>query len=63
MTMLIVRQVEYLWPPCTFLEPDGTPTVEAVGGDGGGGVVTVVPVTLLGPLSAATGSSPSARRE
>ena len=38
-------QVEYLWPPCTFLEPDGAPTVEAVGDAGSAGVVTVVPVT------------------
>ena len=36
-------QVEYLWTPCSFLEPSGTAVVEAVGSDGGG-VVTVVPV-------------------
>jgi hypothetical protein len=38
------EQVEYLWAPCSFLEPSGAAVVEAVGSDGGGGVVTVVPV-------------------
>ena len=40
-------QVEYVWAPCSFLEPSGAPAVEAVGdSDGEGGVVTVVPVCI-----------------
>jgi hypothetical protein len=37
-------QEEYLWAPCSFLEPSGEAVVEAVGDSGDGGVVTVVPV-------------------
>ena len=39
------KQAEYLWAPCSFLEPSGASAVEAVG-DGDGGLVTVVPVCL-----------------
>jgi hypothetical protein len=38
-------QVEYLWLPLSFVEPDGMATVEAVH-DCAAGVVTVVPVIL-----------------
>lgn len=38
------QQEEYLWAPCSFLEPSGEAVVEAVGDSGDGGVVTVVPV-------------------
>ncbi len=41
-------QVEYLWAPCSFLEPSGTDVIEAVDGEGGGGVVTLVPVREFG---------------
>ena len=44
-TNACIMQVEYLWAPCSFLEPSGAPVVEVVG-DGDGGVVTVVPVGL-----------------
>jgi hypothetical protein len=46
---------EYLWVPCSFLEPAGAPTVELVeGGGGAGGVVTVVPVRASANLKART---------
>ena len=35
---------EFLWVPCSFLEPHGAPTVEFV--EETGGVVTVVPVRV-----------------
>ena len=40
-----------LWPPLSFVEPDGPPAVEAVRG---GGVVTVVPARprAAGPADA-----------
>ena len=47
---------EFLWVPCSFLEPHGAPTVELVAGGGGGagGVVTVVPVRVSANLKALT---------
>ena len=47
---------EYLWVPCSFLEPAGAPRVELVGAAGGaaGGVVTVVPVRASANLKART---------
>ncbi len=47
---------EYLWVPCSFLEPDGAPTVELVEETGGaaGGVVTTVPVRASANLKART---------
>ena len=48
---------EYLWVPCSFLEPDGAPKVELVPADGegaAGGVVTEVPVRLSANLKART---------
>jgi hypothetical protein len=48
---------EYLWVPCSFLEPDGEATLElaahAAGGTAGG-VVTVVPVRASANLKART---------
>jgi hypothetical protein len=47
---------EYLWVPCSFLEPKGAPTVELVEEAGGsaGGVVTVVSVRVSANLKART---------
>ena len=47
-------EVEYLWPPCSYLEPDGAPAVEAAGGEGGGGVVRVQGVRVKVNLKALT---------
>jgi hypothetical protein len=47
---------EFLWVPCSFLEPHGAPSVELVeaAGGGAGGVVTVVPVRVSVNLKALT---------
>jgi hypothetical protein len=46
---------EYLWVPCSFLEPEGAPTVELIEAEGGAaGVVTVVPVRVSANLKART---------
>ena len=47
---------EFLWVPCSFLEPHGAPTVELVeaAGGGAGGVVTVVRVRVSANLKALT---------
>jgi hypothetical protein len=47
---------EYLWVPCSFLEPRGAPTVELVEDVGGAaaGVVTVVPVHMSANLKTLT---------
>ena len=45
---------EFLWVPCSFLEPHGAPTVELVEEAGEGVVVTVVPVRVSANLKALT---------
>ena len=44
-----LAQVEYLWAPGTFVQPDGDPRLElvaAAAGDGPKRLVTVIPVRL-----------------
>ena len=49
-------EVEYLWVPCSYLEPAGRPWLELAppAAGGGGGLVRLLPVRVNANLKAAT---------